>query len=147
MKGQQGAIGADEFDHIRADNNGMTVRPDYYGPATVIPLSKPTLPQDSQDRKNLPIYSGVLAYFPAALAYIAKISKFGNDKHNPGEPLHWARNKSTDQLDCIARHLFEVGTKDENDLWHDGMLAWRALANLQELLEKREGAPAPPGAK
>lgn len=105
-----------------------------------------TLPNDSQARKDLPIYSGVMAYFPAALVYVAKISKIGNDKHNPGEPLHWARGKSADHLDCCARHMLEADTKDEHGMWHAGMLAWRALANLQLLLEREEGAPKPPGA-
>lgn len=94
------------------------------------------LPTDSKERKDTPIYSGVLAYFPRALAEIAKLSKKGNDKHNPGEPLHWSRNKSTDHKDCIARHLLEAGTIDPEDQeYHDTKLAWRALANLELLLE------------
>lgn len=35
--------------------------------------------------KDTPLYSGVLNYFPNALAAIARVSKRGNDKHNPGE--------------------------------------------------------------
>jgi hypothetical protein len=31
-----------------------------------------------------------LDYFPDALAAVAQISYQGNQKHNPGEPLHWA---------------------------------------------------------
>lgn len=95
-----------------------------------------TLPTDSQERKDTPIYSGVLAYFPLALAEIAKLSKAGNDKHNPGQPLHWSRGKSNDHADCIARHLLEVGTRDPDDgHLHSTKLAWRALANLQIELE------------
>lgn len=98
------------------------------------------LPSDSEERKNTPIYSGVMRYFPRALAYIAKVSKAGNDKHNPGQPLQWSKDKSNDHLDCVARHLTEAGTVDpEDDLLHDGKLAWRALANLETILEKRVG--------
>lgn len=104
------------------------------------------LPEDSEARKGYPICTGVLDYFPAAIAYVAKISKLGNDKHNPGEPLHWARGKSMDHADCVVRHLIDRGTKDENGIWHDGYEAWRALAQLQELLEREEGAPKPRGA-
>lgn len=101
----------------------------------------PILPTDSAARKGIPIATGVLDYFPAAIAYIAKISKAGNDKHNPGQPLHHARGKSMDHADCIARHLIERGTVDLDDgLLHSGKLAWRALANLQEELEAA-GAP------
>jgi len=94
------------------------------------------LPTDSQARKDTPVYSGVLAYFPLALAEIARLSKAGNDKHNPGQPLHWSRGKSGDHADCIARHLLEIGTRDADDgHLHSTKLAWRALANLQLELE------------
>jgi len=95
------------------------------------------LPTDSQARKDTPIYSGVLKYFPLALAEIARLSKAGNDKHNPGQPLHWSRGKSGDHPDCIARHLLEVGTIDPDDGHrHATKLAWRALALLQLELEE-----------
>ena len=93
------------------------------------------LPESSAARKSLPVTEGVLHYFPDAIAYIALVSKIGNDKHNPGEPLHWSRGKSDDHLNCIGRHLIEAGTYDSAGLLHDGMLAWRALANLQLTLE------------
>jgi hypothetical protein len=95
------------------------------------------LTTDSQERKDTPIYSGVIRYFPRALAAIATLSKAGNDKHNPGQPLHWSRGKSNDHKDCIARHLIESGTVDPDDgFLHDIKLGWRALANLEEALEK-----------
>lgn len=98
----------------------------------------PTLSQDSQERKDTPIYSGVMAYFPLALAAVARVSKAGNDKHNPGQPLHWSRGKSTDHKDCIARHLIEAdGVDPSTGELHAAALAWRALANLQLAEEKR----------
>jgi hypothetical protein len=100
------------------------------------------LSTDSAERKNTPIFSGVMNYFPLALAYVAKVSKAGNDKHNPGQPLHWARGKSTDHQDCIARHLIDYDGIDPDDgLLHAGKLAWRALALLETELEK-QAAPA-----
>lgn len=87
--------------------------------------------------------SGLLDYFPLALAYVAHVSKVGNDQHNPGEPLHWARGKSSDHPDCIVRHLVDRGTLDTDNVLHSGKVAWRALALLQEELEdarvKNEG--------
>lgn len=105
------------------------------------------LPEDSDERKEFPIFRGLLAYFPNALAEVARISKRGNDKHNPGEEMHHARSKSTDHLDCIGRHLIDAGAKDADGNRHSAMLAWRALANLQEELERDEGAPMARGAR
>jgi hypothetical protein len=102
------------------------------------------LPADPAERKGIPIMTGVLDYFPAAIAEIAKISKLGNDQHNPGQPLHWAREKSTDQADTIIRHLMARGTRDTDGARHSAKAAWRALALLQEELEAEEDfKPAP----
>lgn len=117
-----------------------------------------TLPTDSAERKEYPLMSGCLNYFPAALAGVSRISKLGNDKHNPGQPLHHARGKSSDHGDCIIRHLMDlqdllvadkrsaltpVGIQAALD--EASSLAWRALALSQELHE-RFGAPLAPGA-
>lgn len=97
-----------------------------------------SISKDSQQRKNTPIFSGVMRYFPDALAAVARVSKAGNDKHNPGEPLHWARDKSTDHGDCIARHQIEFdGVDEETGEFHAAQVAWRALAQLQLLEESR----------
>lgn len=105
-------------------------------------MPKNILPEDSDVRKGMPICTGVIDYFPAALAAVAEISRAGNDKHNPGQPLNWSRNKSLDHADCIARHLVDRGGFAEDGSRHSANLAWRALALLQDELE-REGAPVP----
>ena len=89
----------------------------------------------AQERKDTPVYSGVLKYFPLALLEIARVSKAGNDQHNPGKPLHWDRSKSKDELDALTRHLIEAGTFDTDGQRHSAKLAWRALANLEKELE------------
>lgn len=94
------------------------------------------LPTDAQERKNTPIYSGVLKYFPDAIAYVAKVSQAGNEQHNKGQKLHWSRGKSADHEDCAVRHLLESGTVDSDGLRHSGKLVWRALAILQLELEE-----------
>ena len=89
-------------------------------------------------RKATPIASGVLAYFPDALAEVARVSKIGNDQHNPGQPLHWAKEKSTDELDALARHLSDRlrgEVFDTDTARHLGKVAWRALAALQREIE------------
>jgi hypothetical protein len=105
-------------------------------------------PQTSQERKDHPIFLGCIRYFPFSLSKVALLSKLGNEKHNPGQPMHHARGKSADHADCIARHLSEVGTIDpDTGLDHAVSLAWRALALLQELGESKYGAELAPGAK
>lgn len=97
-----------------------------------------------QARKQAPIYSGVLNYFPDALWQVAKCSKQGNDQHNAGEPLHWAREKSTDESDALVRHLMQYDQMDDDGIIHAAKVAWRALALLQRTLEARGEAPLSP---
>ena len=94
------------------------------------------LPTDSAARKQIPVVTGVLDYFPDAIAAVANVSRVGNDKHNPGQPLHWSRDKSDDHADCIGRHLLERGQFDPiTKVRHSAQLAWRALAMLQIEIE------------
>ena len=94
-----------------------------------------SLPTDKQARKETPIASGVLDYFPDALAAVARVSFIGNQQHNPGQPLHWAREKSTDESDALIRHFLERGTMDTDGTRHSAKVAWRALALLQKEIE------------
>lgn len=104
----------------------------------------PVLPTDSKLRKEMPIFSGVLNYFPRTAAYVARISVLGNEKHNPGEPLHWAEGKSMDHPDCIVRHVIEANEFDPDDgALHAGKLAWRAWANCETILKDREAKGLP----
>lgn len=117
-----------------------------------------TLPIDSRERKDYPLYRGLLRYFPAALAGISRTSKLGNDKHNPGEEMHHARGKSPDHGDCVIRHLMDVedllaalnrgdANVTQQDILNEvNQMAWRVLAFSQEMHE-RFGAPMAPGAK
>ena len=111
-----------------------------------------TLPQDSAARKEIPLFQGVLQYFPAALAEVAKVSKFGNDKHNAhlGHMQH-TRGLSMDHADCLLRHLVDIeggaAYDPESGLPQVAYVAWRALALAQEWLEEHHGAPMAPNAK
>jgi len=101
------------------------------------------LPTEAKQRKNIPVYSGVLAYFPLAIAAVAELSRVGNEQHNPDKPLHWDRSKSGDEKDALARHLLEAGSVDGDGIRHSTKVAWRALANLEKELEKVHGANNP----
>ena len=86
-------------------------------------------------RKSMPVYSGVLKYFPNALKYVSKVSLAGNQQHHPDKPLHWDKGKSKDHLDALTRHLIDADKIDDDGLLHLGKVAWRALAALEDYIE------------
>lgn len=94
-----------------------------------------TLPVVATERKKFPLATGVLDYFPDALVAVAEVSHVGNKQHNPGQPLHWDRSKSTDEADALARHFLERGKRDADGIRHSAKVAWRALALLQKEIE------------
>lgn len=108
-----------------------------------------TLPTDPKQRKECPIAEGFLKYFPDAVAAVANVSFVGNQQHNPGQPLHWDRNKSTDESDACMRHFMERGGFDTDGRRHTAKAAWRILALLQKEIELDGGRlfDAPPPAK
>ena len=100
----------------------------------------PAPQSESATRKASPVWSGVLNYFPDALLAVARVSKAGNDKHNPGQPLHWSREKSNDHMDCAARHMLTPFAIDPDSREiHLANAAWRILAELQLYCEKNNG--------
>ena len=98
-----------------------------------------SLPTDAKSRKSVPIATGVLDYFPDAIAEVAHCSFVGNEQHNPGQALHWDRSKSTDEADALIRHFIERGTVDSDGVRHSAKVAWRALALLQKEIERDAG--------
>ena len=107
-----------------------------------VTITMEKLSDEKAFRKTRPVYSGVLKYFPDALLEVANISFIGNEQHNPGEPLHWARHKSTDQLDAAVRHILDDAMGIEIDTdggYHLAKAAWRILAELQLRLETKKG--------
>jgi hypothetical protein len=94
----------------------------------------------AQQRKATPIYSGVIKYFPNAIAEVAKCSQAGNDQHHPDKPLHWDMSKSSDELDALVRHLTDhsVDPVDDDGVFHLAKVAWRALAALERFKRGEE---------
>ena len=93
----------------------------------------------AKERKDTPVFSGVLKYFPNALKEVAKCSKAGNDQHHPDKPLHWDMNKSKDEYDALTRHLIDhtVDPLDDDGVLHLTKVAWRALAGLERHLTNK----------
>jgi len=128
-------------------NYGSSYRwrtPVSFGPTDLGPVtwdeSDGSLTSDAQGRTEYPMADGLLDYFPNALAEVARLSHVATQQHHPGEPMHWARGKSTDHRNKIMRHLVDTGKLDDKGMRHSAMVAWRALALLQEELEAN-GAP------
>lgn len=88
-------------------------------------------------RKGMPVFTGVLKYFPDALKEVSRCSHAGNEQHHPDKPLHWDKNKSTDNEDALVRHLIDHSQDpvDDDGILHLTKVAWRALASLQIYLE------------
>lgn len=100
------------------------------------PTRTTILPKVPKERKAYPVASGVLDYFPDALVAVANVSWQGNEQHNPGQPLHWARGKSADEADTMIRHFLQRGSLDTDGIRHSAKMVWRALALLQKEIEQ-----------
>lgn len=90
------------------------------------------------NRKNYPMYTGLIKYFPDALMEVSNVSRIGNEQHHAGEPLHWDKTKSMDHLDALFRHLIEADDLDDDGVLHLAKVAWRALAALQTKLDNNK---------
>ncbi len=98
------------------------------------------LPTGDGERKKVRAFQGFLKYFPDATAAVAILSKLANEQHSPGEPMHWAKEKSKDELDSLMNHLLDIASKGPESRDADGVLdavkvAWRAMANVQRLAD------------
>ncbi len=98
------------------------------------------LPSDDALRKQIRAFQGFVSYFPDATALVAYLSKVANEQHNPGEPMHWAKEKSTEELDSLMNHLIDIAANGPLSQDSDGILdavkvAWRGMANLQRLAD------------
>lgn len=110
----------------------VTVVPENEGFCPTINMG---LPEKATLRKAIPIATGFIDYFPAAIAEVAILSRIGNDQHNPDKPLHWDRGKSGDEADAMMRHFIERGKRDTDGVRHSAKVAWRAMALLQKEIE------------
>lgn len=152
---EEAAIQAEELERVQVDGEFIPVvfeDPDGTAPfvktdmasslGAALDGAQQEFANEHAQRKATPLFSGVLNYFPDALLEVARVSRVGNEQHNPGQPLHWAKGKSTDHEDALARHLLDRGTMDSDGVRHSGKVAWRALAMLQTEIENEREAQA-----
>lgn len=98
-----------------------------------------TLPTEDAARKELQLWTFLTEYFPDSFVEVVKVAVAGNRQHNPGQPLHWAKGKSTDQMNTAFRHQWDhkMGTaKDVDGCYHLAKAIWRLSAELQLTIEK-----------
>lgn len=108
----------------------------------------PFMSTDSATRKLMPVATGFLKYFPDAVLLQAWVSRAGNEKHNPGQPLHWDKSKSADEPDAEVRHMLDhfrnvapdPGLEPLAHLGHLASKAWRANAELQRACDEARAA-------
>lgn len=97
------------------------------------------------NRKDYPIFTGLLMYFPNACAAVAHCSLVMNEQHNPGQPMHWAKDKSIGTGDEAVRHLMDAahGTPPQvvagREVEHAANAAWRQMEFLERLILKQRG--------
>ena len=127
----------DMFDLQRAEDDGMTCWP---------PLDTGIGSLEEEYRKLSPPYpisildkpkvaTGVIDYFPDAIEEVARVSEVGNEQHNPGQPMHWDREKSGDEANSLMRHFLRRGARDTDGQRHSAKVVWRALGLLQKEIE------------
>lgn len=112
------------------------------------------LPTTDKERKAMELWTFLMEYFPDTFLAVFGVSKAGNDQHNPGQRLHWARHKSTDHMNTAFRHMWDYGRgvkKDTDGQYHLAKAIWRLSAELQLLIERdreeaeaAKGTPLPP---
>lgn len=103
-----------------------------------------TFPTDAKARKELPVFTGFLQYFPDAVLAAAAVSFVGNKQHNPGKPLRWDRTKSSDEADTAVRHMMDEQVFDTDGVRHKAKAMWRIAALLQKEMEMDGLGPTQP---
>lgn len=102
------------------------------------------LPTDYDERKKWQLWTFLTQYFPDAFLAVVDVAVKGNEQHNPGESMHWAREKSKDQMNTAFRHMWDHDRGDvlDNDgCYHLAKAIWRLSAELQLVIEGENDLP------
>ena len=86
-----------------------------------------------------------MMYFPNAFLAKARHSWESNEKHNPGQPMHWSKDKSIGDGNQVMRHLIEameaMSCGDTHAAqYHLTATSWRADELLERFLAKNDPA-------
>lgn len=93
----------------------------------------------NENRKSIPLWSGVFDFFPEALVEVSKVSVAGALQRDRSELFFDESVTVPEHADALMRHLADCGAHDHDGVMHSAKVAWRALALLQrEINEERE---------
>jgi len=99
------------------------------------------LPTNDEERKKIRL-SAIFTLFPKACVALAQHIKAGADKWCGGQ-LRWDRTKSPEELESLLRHVFEQ-VQNPTCIETAKAIAWRAMANLEKVIEASElASPVP----
>lgn len=92
-------------------------------------------------KARAPMTTALLDFFPDALAEVAEVSALSAIAHNAvledGTVVHRRGDgPHNDHANSLLRHMVRRGETDKDGLRHTAKVAWRALALLQEELER-----------
>lgn len=138
----QSAVKGEAYFAIRSDAHSVKEPEQSKSTSSRVTSSNPSvqrIPTSDEARKALPLYTFQFDYFPDAWLAVVGVAVAGNNQHNPGQPLRWAREKSTDQMNTAFRHQFDYGSgikKDTDGQYHLAKAIWRLMAQLQLDIEK-----------
>jgi hypothetical protein len=86
-------------------------------------------PEDDEERQKYAVGTFICEFFPHAIAELARFSYDMQQKHNPGAPMGWAKEKSVGDGNQIFRHQMDGEFRE---------VAWRGLEQLERFLTKME---------
>lgn len=94
------------------------------------------------DGSKIPVFKGLLAYFPRACASVAEVSLYGATKKYIWRGWEDVPDAGERYTDALARHLLSYGMGRERDeesgLLELAHIAWNALAILEMKLREME---------
>ena len=141
----------DELDRLEAENNKRMnviaqngneglhyIKYELDGEITEIEVNEPIVvePTDKAKlRKDTPVFSGVLKYFPNALKAVARaLRQVMTNITQTNLALGYEQSK--DEYDAMIRTLLdhEENPVDDDNILHLTKVAWRALAGLERYL-------------
>jgi len=109
----------------------------------ILPQEMNTIPTDDKERAKIRLLDYISNYFPHAHVAKARHSYESNLKHNGGEGMEWAKDKSVGDGNQILRHIMDAmdawkaGDKAEAT-YHLTCLAWRGDELLERMLTGME---------
>lgn len=95
------------------------------------------------DAGKIPVFRGLIEYFPHACMAVAEVSQAGANKYTWKGWID-VPNGKVRYTDALVRHLIKESTEGEIDpdfgLLHAAHLAWSALARLELILLEKKNA-------